>query len=171
MLSALVVVPDVVFERHSPYLPQELGNRLAEDVCEYVREHTIGYYPALDYLHEQKALRPELLDALDQLTWLATSLTREEVRVRLRPVYAGVSLQSIQAVAYSMPQIRHNQPNAQQRLAEHYTPNRVKFDVMLTLFRKTMENDNLSSFIENVTFRHLEEPFDRVDINAVKVLE
>lgn len=167
----MVVVPDAVFERHSPYLPRRLGERLAEDVNRYIRENDIGYYPALDYFHEQQILRPELLDALDQLTWLSTGLVREEVRVRLRPLYAGLAFQSIQAVAYSMPQVRPNQPNALQRLAEHYAPNRVKFDVILTVFRKTVENDSLRSFIKQAAIRHLEEPFDQVSINAVKILE
>lgn len=164
-------MPDVIFERHSPYLPRQLGTRLAEAVYEYANQHATGYYPALDYFHDQHLLCADWMAALDQLSWLASGLVREEVRVRLRPVFASLSFQSMQAVAYSMPQVRPNQANALTRLAEHYTPNRIKFDLMLTLFRKTAENDSLPSFIRQVTMRHLEDPFDQVSINAVKVLE
>lgn len=170
MLSAVAVVPESVFERHSPYMPRQLGGMLAEAVCDYVQQNDLGYYPALDYFHDKQLLRPDLLDALEQLAWLAASLTREEVRVKLRPLYSGVAFQSVQVVAYSMPQVRPNQTHALARLAEHYTPNSVKFDLMLTLLRKNAENDNLSSFIRQASFRHLEESFDLVDINTVKVL-
>ena len=112
-----------------------------------------------------------LLAGLDQLTWLATSLAGEELRSRLRPLFASVQIQSMQAVAYSMPQVRPGQPDAAARLAEHLTANRARFDLLLTLLRKGGDTAGLESYIKRASRRHLSPAFDTIEIANVKVLE
>ncbi|WP_455234258.1 hypothetical protein [Thiogranum longum] len=171
VLSATVVVPDEVFARHSPFDPHGVGQQVAEQVDNYARREALGYYPALDYFQGRDVLDQQLVEVLDQLTWLETSLVRDELRLRLRPLFASVQVQSMQAVAYSMPQVRPHQPNALQKLTAHFTPNRAKFDVLLTLFRKIEGNQNLDNYIQGIAHRHLCQAFDTIEIGNIKILE
>jgi hypothetical protein len=171
VVGATVRVPDSVYERHSPFDPHTVGEQLAEQVAERARRESLGYYPAVDYLRDRGMLDSQLLDVLDQLTWLATSLTGEELRSRLRPVFAGVQLQSMQAIAYSMPRIRPSQRDARSQLLRHLTPNRVRFDLLLTLFRRPAALQSLDRYIEEVVYRHLRESFDSLDVGSVRILE
>jgi hypothetical protein len=158
-------------ERHAGFCPQHIAQQLAEQLDAYVREESLGYYPALDYARERGAVDEQLVAALDQLTWLGASLVREELGSRLRPLFASVQVQSMQAVAYSMPQVRPGQPNAASRLADHLTAKRVRFDVLLTLLRKSAEREGLESYIDSVSHRHLSQAFDTIEIGNIKVLE
>ena len=171
ILSARVGIPDSVFERHSPYCPRDIGRQLAQQVDACVRRESLGYYPALDYFQEHELLDEQLLAVLDQLTWLGTSLVRDEIRLRLRPLFASVQVQSMQALAYSMPQVRPSQVNALQRLEQHLTPNQARFELLLTLFRKAAGSENLDSYVERVAYRHLQQVFDSIDIANIKILE
>lgn len=170
-LSACVQVPAAVFERHSPFSPETVGEQLAAELHERAHQDKLGYYPALDYFQAQGVLDKQLLEVLDQLTWLATSATGEELRTRLRPLFAGVQVQSMQALAYSMPQVRPGQSNAMAVLTKHLTPNQARFDLLLTLFRKNALTDKLDCYIERVVYRHLREAFDSIHIGNIKILE
>jgi hypothetical protein len=77
----------------------------------------------------------------------------------------------MQAVAYSMPQVRPGQPDAAARLAEHLTAKRARFDLLLALLRKGGDTGGLESYIKRVTYRHLSPAFDTIDVANVKVLE
>ena len=171
VLSATVVVTNLIFERHSGFCPHRIAAQLAEQSDSYAREEALGYYPALEYLRDRDAVDERLIAALDQLIWLATSLVREELRTRLRPLFASVQIQSMQAVAYSMPQVRPAQPDAAARLAEHLTANRVRFDLLLALLRKGGGAAGLESYIKRVSHRHLSQAFDSIEVANVKVLE
>ena len=171
VLSATVVVPDLVFERHSGFCPHRVAEQLAEQLDAYARQESLGYYPALDYGRERGAVDEQLIAALDQLTWLASSLVREELRSRLRPLFASVQVQSMQALVYSMPQVRPGQASTARRLVEHLTPNRVRFDLLLTLLRKSADSVGLEAYIRGVCHRHLSQAFDTIDIANIKVLE
>ena len=171
VLSATVVVPDLIFERHSGFCPHRIAAQLAAQVDAYAREEALGYYPALEYFRDRDAVDEQLIAALDQLIWLATSLVREELTTRLRPLFASVQIQSMQAVAYSMPQVRPGQPDAAARLAEHLTANRARFDLLLALLRKGGDTGGLESYIKRASRRHLSPAFDSIDLGNVKVLE
>lgn len=171
VLSATVVVPDLIFERHSGFCPHRVAEQLAEQLDAYARQESLGYYPALEYARDRGGVDEQLVAGLDQLIWLATSLVREELRSRLRPLFASVQIQSMQAVAYSMPQVRPGQANAARRLAEHLTANRARFDLLLALLRKSADSEGLESYIKRVSHRHLSQAFDTIEIANVKVLE
>jgi len=171
VLSATVVVPELVFERHSGFCPQRVAKQLAEQLDAYARRESLGYYPALGYARDRGAVDEQLLAALDQLTWLGTSLVGQELRSRLRPLFASVQIQSMQAVAYSMPQVRPGQLNAARRLTEHLTANRARFDLLLTLLRRSPDAGGLQSYIKRVSHRHLSQAFDTIEIANIKVLD
>jgi len=171
LLSATVVVPERMFERHSAFSPQATAERLAEQLDAYARKASLGYYPPLDYVRDHGGVDERLIAALDQLTWLGTSLVREELSSRLRPLFASVQVQSMQALAYSIPQVRPGQANAVRRLAEHLTPKRARFSLLLTLLRKSGHFEALESYIKGVSHRHLRQAFDTIDIANIKVLE
>ena len=171
VLSATVVVPDLVFERHSGFCPHRIAEQLAEQLDAYARRESLGYYPALEYARDCSGVDEQLVAGLDQLVWLATSLVREELRTRLRPLFASVQIQSMQAVAYSMPQVRPGQPDAAARLAEHLTAKRARFDLLLALLRKGGDTGGLESYIKRASRRHLSPAFDTIDLANVKVLE
>jgi len=171
LLSATVRVTDRVFEQHSPFCPHTVGRQLAEQIDAHVQSESLGYYPALDYFQNENMLDQESLEVLDQLAWLATGLVQDEVRLRLRPIFASVQVQSMQAAVYTMPPVRPSQPGALERLAEHLTPNRAKFDLMLTLFRKVSGAEYLDSYIKRVVYRHLSDVFETVEIGNIKILE
>lgn len=149
-------VPGLIFERHSGFCPQRVAEQLAEQIDHYARAEALGYYPALDFVRERQVVDAQLAAALDQLTWLGSSMVREELVARLRPLFASVQVQSMQALA---------------RLAEHLAANRVRFEVRLTLLRKRAQSEGLDSYIRRVTHRHLGQAFDSIAIANVKVLE
>lgn len=171
VLSAAVVVPDVIFERHSAFCPHRIAEQLAEQLDAYARQESLGYYPALDYVRERGAVDEQLVAALDELTWLATSLIGEQLRSRLRPLFASVQVRSMQAVAYSMPQVRPGQADSARRLTEHLKANRARFELLLTLVRKSADTEGLEAYIRRASHRHLSESFDTIDIANIKVLE
>lgn len=171
VLGARVRIPDEVFERHSPYCPADVGRQLAEQVDACARREELGYYPALDYCQERGCIDEKLMTVLDQLTWLGTSLVRDEVRVRLRPLFASVQVQSMQALSYTMPQVRPSQRDAFERLVEHLTPNQAKFDVLVTVFRKRGAGSDLEGYVDRVAYRHLQQAFDKIEIVNVTKLD
>jgi hypothetical protein len=171
VLGATVQIPDAAFERHSPFNPHQIGEQLAARIDAYVRGVSLGYYPALDYFQETGVVDSSLREVLDQLAWLGTSLVRDELSSRLRAIFASVQVQSMQALVYNLPPVRPNQENAVQHLARHLTPNRARFEVLLTLLRKQMDTEHLESFTRRVVWRHLGEAFDTIEIGHVNLLQ
>jgi hypothetical protein len=169
--GATVVISEELFERHTAFSPGMVGRQLAEQLDRYARTESLGYYPALSFLQQQCSCGDGLMGKLDQLTWFATSLVHEEVRTRLRPLFASLQVQSIQALVYSMPPLLPGQPNALDRLAEHLTPNRVRFSLLLTLFRKAAARGSLEDYVKGVSQRHLKATFDSIQITNVEILD
>ena len=172
VLAGLVVtVPESAIGRHSPHSVAELGGALARAVDEWVRRERLGYYPPLDFIQSRGGLDEDLVDVLEQLAWLSAGLAQQEIRSRLRPLFAGVRFKSVQTVAYGMPPVRPGQNNALRRLAGHYTPNRLRLDLEVTLFRRAAGDEQLTAYVRRVCYRHLREPFADVEVGNVINLE
>lgn len=170
-VTAVVRLAPAALQRHSPHAAADVGAVLAREVDAWVQNEKLGYYPALGFFEGRDLLSAGAVDALDQLAWLATSLVREEAQARLRPIFAGVSFQSVQALAYSMPPVRPHRPGAPDRLAAHYTPDRVKFTLRVTLFRRSVGNDGVCAFARQAVYRHLQPAFERIEITSVTSVE
>jgi len=135
-LTVRLRLSEEVLANYLPASPQVVGEELAEAVQGLVREQKLGYFPALEYFRAEPGMDEGLLDAVDHIAWLATSLVRDEVRRRLRPVFASVRFSALQALAFTLPPVRPGQPQAFERLARHYTPDTVKADLLLDLVQK-----------------------------------
>ncbi len=171
VLSVLVQVPEQVFDRHLPSSPRVVGAALADAVAGYEAAHSLGYYPALDFFQEQGSIDPELLNAAENIAWLASSMVQEEVRVRLRSVFSSLTFKSVQCPAFSMPTVRPGQADAMGRLTEHYTPDQVKLDLLVTSFRKQPAEEGMERLAEHMLYRWLKDSFEEIDITSAQQVD
>lgn len=169
-LSARLRIPARVFDKYLPASPVRVGEELAENVHELVQREHLGYYPALEFFRGREGFDENLLDAADHIAWIATSLVRDEVQTKLRPVFSTVRFNGIQCLAFTLPSIRPGQPNALQRLARHYTPDAVKLDLELTLLRKDQANEGLDRFASHVVCRWLKQSFASLEITSTQLI-
>ena len=158
-----------------PYLPcsaQIIGRTLADIADEYARENKTGYFPAIDFFKTRDDVDPELIASAEQVAWLVSKLARETIQSKLRPIFSSVHFQSIQTLAFSMPKIRPGQPDAKQLLAAHYTPDKVKVELVLTMMRRDSEaQDNRAEpYARKMMFRWLEPAFESIEVKSSKAL-
>ena len=94
-------------------------------------------FRSLEYFQgTDRGIDRDLLDAADNLAWLATRLVREEVRKRLRPVFSTLRFDSIQNLLYTLPRARPGKPSSQQMLAEHFTANKVRLELTAQIMKR-----------------------------------
>jgi hypothetical protein len=158
-----------------PYLPCSadiIGKTLADIAEGYARESRTGYYPAIDFFRTQENVDPDLIASAEQVAWLVSKLAREIIQSKLRPVFSSVHFQSIQTLAFTMPRIRPGQPDAKQQLAKHYTPDKVKIELVLTMMRRDSEaQDNRAEpYARKMMFRWLESAFESIEVTSSKAL-
>jgi hypothetical protein len=70
-----------------------VGEELASQVRSYVRRERLGYYPALELFRQRCGIDGELIDAAQNIAWLACELVREQVQRRLRAAFSSVQVQ------------------------------------------------------------------------------
>ncbi len=165
-LSLRLRIHPNTFERFLPASPVRVGEELAELVDDMARQDRLGYYPALEYFRDREGFDGDLLDAVEHIAWVATSLVREEVQLKLRPLFSSVRIEGIQCLAFTLPTVRPGQANALQRLAMHYTPDAVKLDLTLSLLRKDTPREGLEKFAAHVVERWLKDSFATFDITS-----
>ena len=101
-----------------------------------------------------------------------SKLARETIQSKLRPIFSSVQIQSVQTLAFSLPKIRPNKADAVERLAEHYTPDTVKLELVLTMMRRDSEvvDGRAEPYARKMIFRWLESEFEFVNIASSKAL-
>jgi len=151
----------------SPYI---VGEELARQVSQYIAEHRLGYYPAIDFFQDNGGIEQELLDAVGSISWLVTNLVRDEVRMRLRAAFSSIRFESLQTQAFSMPGIRPGQNNAFQSLAEHYTPDQVKVNMLASLVRKKDNPQEAEQMAKHLVCRWLKNSFESLQITNIKAI-
>ena len=166
-LALRVKLPHEALARHVAASPEVVGTELAKQVQAFVGQEKLGYYPPVDYLRSQAAVDLALLDALEQIAWVSSNMAREEIRVRLRPVFSSVRFESIHANAYTMPSVRPGHPNAFADLAEHYTPTTVKVDLLVTMIQKS-EGTGLERLAEQMAVRWLKGRFAAFEVTSAR---
>ena len=169
-LAARMRIPPHVFDRYLPASPVRVGEELAEAVQAWVRENRLGYYPALEYFRDREDFDKDLLDAADHIAWVATSIVREEIQTKLRPVFSSVRFDALQCLAFTLPPVRPGQANAAQRLARHYTPDHVKVDLSLSLLRREQPREGLERFASHVVCRWLKPAFLSLEVTAARMV-
>lgn len=170
-VSLQVRLPATTIEEHAVASPYVVGEQLAQEVTQHVQRERLGYYPALDYFRNVPDVDPELLNAVESLSWLVCGLVRDEIRARLRAVFSNLRFESMQTLANTLPAIRPGQPNALHELAQHYTPDQVRLNLVATSLRR-QDNDpgKAVAMGEHLIRRWLKDRFSQLDINDIRYL-
>lgn len=171
ILTLLVQLPEHIFARHLPASPQVVGEALAEQVRHYVQAQQLGYYPALEYFRDHTgAVDQDLLDAAEHIAWFSCNQARGEIQRKLRPVFASISIQSIQSLAFTMPAVRPSQPNALQELIRHYTPDTAKIVLQANSFQKSAQEEAMAKWASHLAYRWLKDSFARIEVTSAQAV-
>ncbi|MDH5785271.1 MAG: hypothetical protein OEZ16_06645 [Chromatiales bacterium] len=169
--SLTVSVPEEVVETQVGYLPWVLGENLAGQVDTWVMEERTGYYPALDFFREQpEAVDPALLHLIDEVATFCAAYARRELRRRLSRVFSNVQIEQLQCTAYTMPKMRPNRSNGPMELAQHYAPDKLKMELLLSSIQKARFEGEERMALDKVS-RFAREPFSTFQLNGAKLLE
>ena len=136
----------------SPYI---VGEELARQINDYVKKEKLGYYPAIDYFLGNSAVEQDLLDTAQGIAWVVSELVRSEVRSRLRSAFSHVDIEDVQSLAFTMPTIRMNRPNALLDLAHHYTPNVEKVTLIVSSIERRPSMEGMEKLVEHKMIRWL----------------
>ena len=170
-VSLQVKISAEAIEQHSAASPYIVGEELARQVAAYVQHERLGYYPALDYFRNVEAIDPELLEAAESISWLVCGLVQNEIKTRLRAVFSSLTIESIQTVAYTMPGIRPGSSNALHDLAQHYTPDQVRINLVATSIRRQDNDQDVAlKLARHQICRWLEDCFTALEITSLHYL-
>lgn len=168
-LSLLVTVKQEDLDSHSAAAAEVVGKQLAKQVADYEKQNHLGYYPALDFFQQSShGVDPDLLDAADNLAWLATRLVREEVRRRLRPIFASLRIDTMQNLVYTMPKVRPGKPSAIDNLAQHFTPNKVRLEITARIMNQDGQVKDLKRYSSHIVHRWLKEHFEEIEVTSCR---
>lgn len=170
-LSVKVVVPIALLQKHLPAPIDKLGEQLAGEVHKQATSQNLGYYPALDYFKDQGEFPAYLLDAVDEVFSLATGIATHKINEVLVPIFSNVKINNIQCMAYALPGIRPGKPNAKAILARHYTPNILKFELLVSVLQKQSPQEGFEKYADNTVYRWLSEVFETVEIVSARLLQ
>jgi hypothetical protein len=170
-LTIKAKLPLEALQQHFPAPVETLGDQLAQQVTDYVREHSLGYFPALEYFQEHGGIDDYLLDATAQMSLLTVTMTKQEVSRVLQPLFSSVQVGTVQSLAYTMPSIRPSQPQAGKLLAEHYLPDKVKFEIVVTLLQKTKPEPGIEKAARQIALRWLDEIFPEIEVTSARLLQ
>jgi hypothetical protein len=159
-------------QQYLPCSANIIGQTLAEIAGEYEKVNKTGYYPAIDFFRTLDSVDPDLITSAEQVAWLVSKLARETIQSKLRPIFSSVHFQSIQTLAFSMPKVRPSQADAIEQLAKHYTPDRVKVEIVLTMMRRDseVEDNRAEPYARKMMFRWLESEFEMIEVTSSKAL-
>lgn len=159
-------------QQHLPCSADIIGKTLAAIAVEYEQENKTGYYPAIDFFKTLDSVDPDLIESAEQVAWLVSKLARETIQKQLRPIFSSVHFQSIQTLAFSMPRVRPNQADAIEQLSQHYTPDTVKIELVVTMIRRDSEavDDRAEPYARKMMFRWLESAFESLEVTNSKAL-
>jgi hypothetical protein len=164
-------LPREALQQHFPAPVETLGEQLAQQCMDYTQRQSLGYFPALEFFQEQGGIDTYLLDAVGQISLLAVTMTKQEVSRVLQPLFSSVNVGIVQSLAYTMPMIRPSQPQAKKMLAEHYLPDKVKFEVVVTLLQKKPAESGIENAARQIALRWLDEIFPEVEVTSARLLK
>lgn len=169
-MSVKVAVPIALLQKHLPAPIDKLGEQLASEVHKQATSQNLGYYPALDYFKDQEKFPAYLLDAVDEVFSLATEITSHKINDVLVPIFSNVKINNIQCMAYALPSVRPGKPNAKVILSGHYTPNILKFELLVSVLQKQSPREGFEKYADNTVYRWLSEVFETVDIVSARLV-
>ena len=169
-LSIKLVVTDESLERHLAATPSVVTNELVSQIILYEKENHLGYFPALDYYIDNNAIDTDLVSALQNISWVVASMVRNEVKIKLRPVFSNIKFENIQTLAYTLPQVRINDTQLTEKLTEHFSATAVKVNLTATLIQKFIDKNAAEKLAKNLAYQWLKDSFQSVDISACKAV-
>lgn len=149
---------------------KNIGRTLAERVDRIVRSEKHGYYPALDYFEGHAGMQPELLALVKTLAAQIRKRVKRDVQTHLWPVFSSVHIERATTLAFTMPRVSPAQPDALAKLAQHYFPNAVRLELVLTTLDKQHRLDEAEKFSSQKVMRNLREVFDSVTVTTTRRL-
>jgi hypothetical protein len=157
------------------YLPRSvgvIGLTLSAIAIDYVHQYKTGYFPAIDFFKTVDTVDPDLIVSAEQVAWLVSKLARETIQSTLLPIFSSVRFRSIQTHAFSLPKIRPGKSDTKKLLAEFYTPDSVKVELVLTMMRRDSdaEDGRAEPYARKMMFRWLEAEFESIEITSSKIL-
>lgn len=145
---------------------KNIGLELAAQVNRIVQAEKLGYYPALDYFENSTNLGPELLVTVKALAAQIRKRIKREVQIHLWPVFSSVRIERATTLAFTLPRVSPSQPDALAKLAQHYFPNAVRLELVLTTLDKQHRLDEVERFSSDKVVRHLLDVFESVSVGA-----
>ena len=149
---------------------KNIGRSLAGRVDTIVRSEKHGYYPALDYFEGHAGMQPELLVMVKTLAAQIRKRAKRDVLTHLWPVFSSVHIERATTLAFTMPRVTPAQPDALVRLAQHYFPNTVRLELVLTTLDKQHRLDEAENFSSQKVIRNLREVFESVNVTTTRRL-
>lgn len=169
-LSIVVIVPKEAMGQHIAASPLIVSNELVSNIMQYEQQNQLGYYPALDFYIQNNAFEADLIDAVKNITWVVTSMVRNEVKIKLRPAFSNIKFETIQPIAYTMPAVRPADPDKVEKLTEHFSLSTVKLNLIASLIQKVVDKQAAQSFAANIAYRWLKDSFDDVNVTSTTVV-
>ncbi len=163
-------------QKYLPCSADIIGKTLAQIAQEYEQKNKTAYYPAIDFFKTQDNVDPDLITSAEQVAWLVSKLARETIQIKLRPIFSSVQFQSIQTLAFSLPKVRPLKGNANaetiEALSQHYTPDTVKIELLLSMIRRESEahDGRAEPYARKMMFRWLESEFESVEVTGSKLM-
>ena len=149
---------------------KNIGRSLAERVDTIVRNEKYGYYPALDFFEGHAGMEPELLVQVKTLAAQIRKRVKRDVQMHLWPVFSSVHIERATTLAFTLPRMTPAQPDALARLAQHYFPNVVRLELVLTTLDKQHRLDEAEKFSSDKAVRNLRDVFESVSVTATRRL-
>ena len=168
-ISLKVKISGELLERHLASSATAVGKALTESALASVKKNKIGYFPALEYFQNQGDLDDDLIDAAETIGWFASKIAREEVQRKMRHFFSTIHFQSVQTLAFTMPNVRPNKHNAYQLLIEHYTPDVVKLDIVASVLKKE-HIKGMGNWAKQLFRRNLENSFEEMNVIQAVVI-
>jgi len=169
-LSLVVIVPEKSLEQHMAASPHVVTDELVSKVIQYQQQHKLGYYPALDFFIQNSAFDADLIEAVQNIAWVVTSMVRNEVKIKLRPAFSNIKFENIQPVAYTMPSVRPTDTHKLEKLSEHFSLTTVKLNLIATLIQKVVNKQAAQTFARNLAYRWLKDSFADVNVTSTAVV-
>lgn len=170
-LGVKLEVPVNTLQKYLPAPIDKLGSQIANEVDKRVKRQDLGYYPAIEYFVEgEEGFPGYLIEALQEVSVLAIDIVTGTVNELLVPIFSNVKINNVQCLAFSLPSVRPGKQNSMQELARHYTPNAVKFELVVSLLQKEKSPEGFEKYADNTVYRWLSEVFENVEIFSARLL-
>lgn len=162
-------VPETLYTGLLSFAPQKLSDLLAKEVIAFEKQKQLGYFPALQYLFEKKAVSQELVDAYEIMCRCVEQISNDVFQRQLKNAFSQVQILNLHHCSYNLPPVlpRSSQQHLRAALSKHYQPNQLIAEVELMQFHKRSEIDNYESFASHLIYRWLKEYLKQLTVTIV----